>query len=174
MNAEIAHQHLLRSTLVLFPREMNSPEARAMILAICLQESDFEHRIQLIGNHRKWWESIKGPARGWPQFERIGIQGVLEHPATRDMARGACDVLGYPPDVATLHEAVAHNDILAVALARLALWRLPRPLPGKDYPDEAWSQYVEAWAPGKPKPDRWRPRYALAWRIVERSSWPRS
>ena len=169
MDAEIAHRYLLPATLTLYPQSFNTPEARANLLTIGLQESDFEHRIQLIGNHRHWWQSLTGPARSFWQFERIGIQGVLEHPATRDMARGACDVLGYPPDVATLHRAVAHNDILAVALARLALWRLPQPLAGRDDPDEGWRQYIEAWAPGKPKPERWGPRWALAWSIVERS-----
>lgn len=169
MNAEIAHKFLLQSTMALFPGDMNTKPARAMILAICLQESDFQHRIQLIGNHRRWWESLKGPARGYPQFERIGIQGVLEHPSTRGTAAALCEVLGYPVDVATLHRAVAHNDILAVAMARLALWRLPSPLPARDDPDEGWRQYIAAWAPGKPKPQRWRSRYALAWSIVEGS-----
>lgn len=166
MNTQIAHDMLLPACMAIFPSSFNSPQARAMILAICLQESDFQHRQQLIGNHRHWWESIKGPARGYAQFEMIGVSGVLEHPASRPIALSVLRTLGYPADVTTIHKALTHNDILMVAFARLALWRLPEKLPGYDEPGLAWAQYLAVWAPGKPKPERWKERFDHAWDIV--------
>jgi hypothetical protein len=164
-----AHSFLLPACLQLFPERFNTPEARAMLLAIALQESDFRHRQQLIGFHRNWWESLKGPAAGFWQFERIGIRGVLEHRTTGPMARTVLQTLGYPDDVETIHKAIIHNDILAVCLARLALFRVPEQLPGPDDAAEGWRQYVWAWRPGKPHPDRWAERYTLAWEIVTRA-----
>ena len=167
MDAEIAHRFLLPAAAQLFPAYLHTPEAQAMILAIALQESDFQSRQQLIGNHRNWWESVKGPARSYWQFELIGIQGVLEHPATRSMAISLCRRFGYPIEPQVIHQAVTHNDLLAAGFARLALYRLPQALPGRDNPDEGWRQYIEAWRPGKPKPERWASRYAEAWKVVD-------
>ncbi|MEX1197794.1 MAG: hypothetical protein WEB57_08055 [Pseudohongiellaceae bacterium] len=166
MDARLAHDILLPATLAMFPEHFSSRPARAMVLAIGLQESDYIHRRQLIGNHRNWWEVIKPPAKSFHQFEKVGIRGVVEHPATRRLAVEVCRLLGYPPDVNVLHAAVEHNDLLASAFARLALWRLPQPLPGPDDHQEAWAQYLEAWQPGKPKPERWQHRYQTAWDIV--------
>ncbi len=167
MDAQIAHRFLLPAAAELFPAELHTKEAQAMLLAIGMQESDFVHRQQLIGNHRKWWESIKGPARSYWQFEIIGIFGVLDHPATRAMALRLCQRLGYPPEPRVIHQAVTHNDLLAAGFARLALYRLPYPLPTRDQDENGWNQYIEAWRPGKPKPDRWPERFKRAWEIVD-------
>lgn len=169
MDASVAHGFLVSACLQLFPDRYNTPPARAMLLAIALQESDFIHRQQLIGNHRNWWESLKGPATSFWQFERIGIRGVLEHHTTGPLIREVLDTLGYPEDVGTIHTAVTHNDILAACFARLLLWQVPQALPGPDQASEAWRQYLRAWRPGKPRPERWQSRYHTAWNIVERS-----
>lgn len=146
----------VRPALRLLPARMDTPEAEAMLLAICAQESGWRHRRQM-----------GGPARGWPQFEISGVRGVLEHPASRDMAASVCAMLAYPTnDYPRLMEAIEHNDLLSVALARLALWRLPEPLAGPDDADEAWRQYLEAWRPGKPRPEKWVELYAEAWECV--------
>lgn len=170
MNAQIAHDFLLPACLSLFPAQYNTPAARAMMLAIALQESDFESRQQLIGHHRNWWQSLNGPAVSYWQFERIGIRGVLEHRSTGPLIRRVLSKLGYPDDVETIYKALIHNDILAVCFARLLLFRVPQALPaGPQEVNEAWRQYLWAWAPGKPKPERWPSRYALAWEIVARA-----
>ena len=64
-------------TMQLLPAKMDSPQARAMLKAIALQESRFEHRKQ-----------IGGPARGFWQFEQGGgVRGVLNHPYSREHIR---------------------------------------------------------------------------------------
>lgn len=166
MNPKAAHDFLIPACLSLFPSKYDSPQARAMLIAIALQESDFIHRQQLIGNHRHWWQSINGPARSFWQFERIGISGVLEHHTTGGLARRVLSTLGYPDDVNTIHKAVTHNDILAVCFARLLLWQLPQALPGRDQPALGYRQYLQAWRPGKPRPERWQSRFETAWSIV--------
>lgn len=167
MSPLIFDQYITTAALNLFDLKFSTPQAQAMILAIGLQESDFKHRRQLIGFHRNWWESLKGPAAGYFQFERIGIRGVLEHHTTGDMARTVLKILGYPEDVDAIHRGLVHNDMLAAAFARLALYRIPDRLPEKGEYVYAWQQYLEVWRPGKPHPDRWPERFADAWRIVE-------
>jgi hypothetical protein len=137
-----------------------------MILAIGLQESQFIHRQQLIGTSRHWWQSLKGPAVSFFQFERAGINGVLRHHASREMALVVLDLLGYPEDVSVLWRAMKHNDLLAACFARLALWRLPERLPMQDEHMKGWDQYIEAWRPGKPHPERWADNYLRAWDVV--------
>lgn len=144
----------------LLPPKMWSPEAEVMLLAIGLQESRFKYRVQLIGNHRNWWESLKGPARGFWQFERAGIYGVLNHHATQDFAYDVLGRLQYPTHVGTIHRALAHNDVLACCFARLLLWTLPGPLPkieatGYTPAQHAWDYYLEAWRPGRPHKASW-------------------
>lgn len=158
---------VLPAAMSVFPAHLSTPEAQALILAIGLQESDFEHRQQLIGNHRNWWESMKGPAVSFFQFERIGIAEVLRHHATSDDAFEFTQRLGYPTDVGTLWEALKHNDLLAAGFARLALRRVPEALPGPQDVDEGWKQYLQVWRPGKPRPERWHSRYRRAWGIVK-------
>lgn len=166
MNPRTAHDFLLPACLALFPEKYDSPAARAMLIAIALQESDFIHRQQLVGNHRHWWQSINGPARSYWQFEKMGIRGVLEHHTTGVLARRVLSTLGYPDDVNTIHKAVTHNDILAVCFARLLLWQLPQALPRREQPALGYRQYIQAWRPGKPRPERWQARFETAWSIV--------
>lgn len=168
MKPQVVYDFLLPAAMRLFPSQYSSPEAAAMLLAIGLQESDFRERQQLIGHHRTWWQSLTGPAVGYWQFERIGIRGVLGHAQTGPMARRVLEKLGYPDDVETIHKALIHNDLLAVAFARLLLFTVPEPLPTLRSPaDYAWGQYLWAWRPGKPKPDRWAARWNEAVMIVE-------
>lgn len=145
----------LPAGLDLLPARMDSREARAMLLACALQESGFRHRRQ-----------VGGPARGWWQFEPIGVRGVLEHPASRTTAERVCELLRYPPDPGALYEAIEHNDALACAFARLLLWRLPQRLPTRGESDYAWSQYIDCWRPGRPHRERWDDNYRAAWESV--------
>lgn len=152
----------------LLPAKMDSPEARAMLIAIALQESGLTARAQILEAGKPWWASRPGAARGLWQFERSGgVAGVLGHPATQPIAYPILDELLYPADAHTIHDALAHNDVLACVFARLLLYTLPRPLPKRGDEAESWRQYMSAWRPGKPHPGTWSANYAMAWQAVD-------
>lgn len=153
--------HVVRFTLPaafsLLPPAMDAQAARALLLAIALQESRCCHRRQ-----------IGGPARGLWQFERGGgVRGVLTHHASKAHAHDAMRALQYH-DVSmdTAFAAIEHNDTLAAVFARLLLWTLPEGLPSATEPGEGWRCYVRAWRPGKPHPDSWDRFYAEAWSLA--------
>lgn len=147
----------LDPALALLPVEMDSVRARAFVVAVCLQESQLQHRRQGGG----------GPARGYPQFEKAGILGVLTHHASKDSAADVCQALDIKPQVAPVYAAIEFNDVLASAFARLLVWTIPDPLPRRGQRDPSWHQYLAAWKPGKPRPDDWPENYTKAWDIVE-------
>lgn len=151
-------QHALPAALALLLDDMDSPAARAMVLAICWQESGFRARRQY-GN---------GPARGWAQFEMGGVEGVLEHPASRDHAAKLCRTLGYDSaDARAVHLAIEHNDVLALGFARLLLWTDPRALPqSSGEAPMGWLQYYACWRPGKPHESKWAESFARGWAAV--------
>jgi hypothetical protein len=127
-----------------------------MLVAIALQESRFEHRLQ-----------IRGPARGFWQFERAGgVAGVIRHPSTKGLIRGACERLHFSCTPEACHEAIAYNDTLACIFARLLLWTVPGPLPEINDANEAWDYYLDAWRPGKPHRETWDRLHATAVKIV--------
>lgn len=147
----------IRPGLKLLPPEMDTREAAAMLIAIGFQESRFEYRKQ-----------IRGPARGWWQFEKGGgVKGVLEHRSTRDIVIGVCGRLVIPPDPSICHGLIAYHDALACVFARLLLWTLPSRLPGPGEAEEGWRQYIAAWRPGKPHRATWNDFYDRAWSMVE-------
>ena len=150
---ELARNYILPAALSLLPPRMDTPLARQYVLAVCLQESRFEHRRQ-----------IRGPARGWAQFERGGVVGLIRHKATKDHLQAAVVALKYEPEMALddvgLHAAIEHNDVLALVLARLNLWWLPAPLAAD--PAGAWDQYIAAWRPGRPHREAWN----VCWRMA--------
>jgi len=146
-------EHIFPAAFSLLPEKMDTPEARAMLLAIGLQESRFEHRVQ-----------IRGPAHGYWQFERGGgVRGVLRHPASETHAKHVCSVLNYRSESDEVYRAIVDNDILACCFARLLLWTLPGSLPGAAESGEGWRQYIEAWRPGKPHRETWDGFYEQAW-----------
>lgn len=138
--------------LSLLPERMDSPAARAMIVAIALVESDLEHRRQK-----------NGPARSYVQFEQAGVAGVLMHPTTADLANAALSRMDYPGAVAAIHTAMEFDAVLACVFARLLLWTIPVRLPQPTETELSFKQYAASWRPGKPKPDRWPERYQRAW-----------
>ena len=150
---EMIRAYTLPAALSLLPPRMDTPLARRHVLAIALQESRFEHRRQ-----------IGGPARGFWQFERSGVLGLIRHPATAPHLKSAVVALKYDAEMATddvgLHAAIEHNDVLACVLARLNLWWLPSPLAADQ--DGAWGQYLSAWRPGRPRPESW----GVCWRLA--------
>lgn len=156
MTPELFIANALAPALRLLPPNMDTPAARAMVLAICLQESRLRHRKQ-----------IGGPARGYAQFEQGGgVRGVLSHPASAPHIRLILSILDYESNPEDCYLAIEHNDILAAAFARLLLWTLPGPLPARGDAEGGWSQYVAAWRPGKPHRGTWDVCYETGWAIA--------
>lgn len=154
----IIHDQIFPAAFTLLPTEMNTPKARALMLAIGLQESRFKHRRQL----------GPGPARGWWQFERGGgVKGVLTHAVTAPIITPIVKTFCYEPTPAVCHLAIEHNDVLACIFARLLLWTVPLPLPEPDEDAHAWAVYIEGWRPGKPHRPTWRRFFEQAWQIVD-------
>lgn len=156
-------RHTIPAALSLLPTEMDTPAARAMLVAIGLQESKFLFRRQ----------KDYGPARSFWQFEKGGVRGVLRHPSTRGHVIALLRALRYDHlvapatgQVANIHVALEHNDVLACAFARLNLWWLPTALPAREQSNVAWSQYLEAWRPGKPHVATWESFYSEAWERI--------
>lgn len=146
-------QTICTAAISLLPPKMDSREARAMLMAIGLQESRFMYRKQL-----------GGPARGFWQFEQGGgVRGVIEHAATGPLIRPLLDRMNYDQHPATAYSAIADNDVLACVFARLLLWTVPGPLPGPTESQRAWEYYIEGWRPGKPHRSTWDAFYAQAW-----------
>ena len=132
---------ILDPSLKLLPG-MDSPKARMMLLAIGLQESRFEHRRQ-----------IGGPARGFWQFESGGrVRGVLTHKASAYDAAKICHQRGVGSSTKEVYERLEHDDILACCFARLLLLTDPKPLPVIGDVDGSWAYYLRNWRPGKPHP----------------------
>lgn len=140
----------------LLPGRFASSEATVMLLAIGLQESAFEHRQQ-----------VGGPARGFWQFEqRGGVRGVLAHETTRLTARSVCLHRAVAPTESDVYMALGHDDMLACAMARLLLWTDAAPLPRIGSEQDAWRYYDRNWQPGKPHPDKWTGNYKQAVRAI--------
>lgn len=151
--------------LALLPAQMDSPEARVMLLAIGLQESRFMYRFQkLVGRPYE-----KGPARGFWQFERGsqtlggGVWGVVKHPASRFWLSHLCAKRGVPFDAPEIWGAIETDDVLAAGLARLLLFTDPKRLPAVGDVEGAWELYARrTWRPGKPHRETWDEFHAQA------------
>lgn len=126
----------------------HSVAAENLLLAIAVQESNVEYRYQVTTGN-----GYAGPARGWWQFESMGVRGVLEHPATAKRARKVCERLHVVADPIPVWRGIEGHDGLAVAFARLLLWSDSAPLPTDE--DGAWDYYLRNWRPGRPHRARW-------------------
>lgn len=139
------------------PSNMDSLPARAQLLSTALQESECKYRVQSNG----------GPAHGFLQFELGGgVIGVLTHNATKNLAAEACDWQQVERHSRAVYEAIVHNDVLAFIFGRLLLWTLPAALPERTESAKGWEQYLAAWRPGMPHPEKWPANFAAAWEVV--------
>jgi len=139
--------------LALLPPVMDRPQARVMLLTIGQQESRFTDRVQKGG----------GPAHGFWQFESGGgVKGVMTHADSQALAQQVCVARGVPFERAQVYAALATDDILAAAFARLLLWTDPRALPGRDDAQGGWDLYARVWRPGRPHRETWNAFYAKA------------
>lgn len=130
-----------------------SPNVRVGLAAIAGQESGWTRREQANG----------GPARGLWQFERGGgVRGVLYDDACRAMALRACADRHVIPDAAAVWSALARDDMLALAWARLLLWSDKRPCPDDNDEDGWWEYYLANWRPGEPRDADWPAIFTMA------------
>lgn len=145
-------EHAIRPAFELLPEAMRTFDAARMVLAICVQESGLRTRWQITDVDRP---EVKGRARGFAQFEPGGVVGVVFHQASRFWLHGVCKARCVPFDPDAIYAALEHDDVLAMALARLLLFTDRRPIPHANECASAWDMYVSIWKPGKPHPDRW-------------------
>ncbi len=138
-------------------RDLGGAQAEVMLLAIAGQESNLEHRFQ-----------ISGPARGYWQFERGGgLKGVLMHKATARIMDAALKELGIwghggIDSDGDAWDALPHSELLQVVAARCLLYTDPQPLPEVGDEQLAWAYYLRNWRPGKPHSDAWTTHYRAA------------
>ncbi len=131
--------------------------ARVLLMAIAGQESAWEHRRQ-----------IGGPARSFWQFEEGGgVSGVFHHRASAVPIRRVCEALYVPPNVSTVYEAMAWHDVLAACMARLLLFTDAFPLPDVGDVQSGWAYYLRTWRPGMPHQETWAGRYGTAVGVVK-------
>jgi len=142
--------------LGMLPASMDTPEARALLIAIALQESGLVKRRQLGG----------GPGRSFFQFEKVGVRALLKHERSKTHLRDLCTALDVNPNYITIHRALEFADLLAVGCARLLLWTDPHPLPAARAPEDAWAIYRRCWNPGRPRRETWDAHYAVAWHVI--------
>lgn len=152
---------VIPAAFALLPAPMRSDKATAFLLAIGLQESEFETRHQ----------GSSGPARGFWQFEISGTRAVLDHPQTIVPIASVLETLRYPSTLepVDVFAALTDQDVLAACFARCLLWTLPESLPGPEEAPLAWRQYRRTWRPGKPRPETWQGNYTAAWALVHAS-----
>ena len=167
MTPELLLKTAIIPALGMLDSTLDTPAARALLIAIALQESGLKARRQILEAGKPWWESKPGAANSFWQFERDGgVRGVLRHPGASAIVLPVLADLLYPPDPYAVHEAIIHNDVLACVLARALLYSVPDALPGLHETAKSWDYYVGAWRPGKPHPEVWPENYRIAWEAV--------
>ncbi|CAB3737224.1 hypothetical protein ACOTFH_21995 [Achromobacter xylosoxidans] len=147
-------ERAIEPALALLPARMDTPASRVMLLAIGLQESRFEHRRQIGGPARGFWQFEKGS-----RASRGGVWGVCLHPASKGHLAVLCKARSVACDPDAIYAALEYDDVLAAGVARLLLWTDPKALPTIGDADAGWALYLRTWRPGKPKPDSWPDLY---------------
>jgi hypothetical protein len=161
MSPEVCLTQVIVPALSLFPKYMDSPEARVVLVAIALQETGLRSRWQILN------DGGKGPARGLWQFERGGVAGVHRHHSTHEHLRLLCRDVDCNFEPSAILAMLEHNDQLAAGVARLLLYSDAYPLPRVDDADGAWNLYAErTWRPGKPHAHTWKANHAKACEVV--------
>lgn len=146
----------INESYTLLPPTLDTKWARVNQAAIGFQESDGYHtRMQYAG----------GPARSYWQFEIGGIRGVMTHAASIRLAIQVCDARGVEFNSTKIHAAMATDDVLGAAFARLLMLTDPFKLPENQA--DAWTMYAKRlWRPGKPHPEKWPKSWAFGLSVV--------
>lgn len=142
--------NIIQPAVKLLPA-LDSYRSRVMLLTIGQTESAFIYRRQ-----------IRGPARGFWQFEKIAVLDVLTRRATSCLAQAVCAHRGVEDDPTRVYAALEKDDILACAFARLLLYTDRKALPSLADSEGAYKYYIRVWKPGKPHPDKWNAFHKLA------------
>lgn len=145
------------AAFLLLPAKMDSRAARVIHAAIGYQETKYLTRVQY-GN---------GPARGYWQMEKGGgVKGVMQFGGqVGDLALKVCEARNVPFQRDLVWAAMAEDDVLAAAFARLLMYTDASPLPSNQ--QEAWRMYANrVWNPGKPHPDEWPASWAFGLECV--------
>lgn len=142
----------------LLPLEMDTDLARLQVFATGIQESNFEVRRQ----------ANNGPAVGFFQFERVGIQGVMEHKKSGPLLRKLCEKFDVVFNVEHIWTALQspRYDALAICIARLNYWISPLAMPSAGNMKQAWEMYQKTWRPGKPHSEKWIESYWRAYGAI--------
>jgi hypothetical protein len=162
------YTHTLPAALSLLPGKMDSPQARAQMMAIGLHESGFVARQQ--GGTKK--KPGEGPAKSFWQFEKNGgVAECLTDPIIKPILLPILDLLGYPRwTAADIHEAMEHNDTVAAVMTRLLLWKDPRTMAESNEPQKGYVIYLARWRPNPDAAKRhapeWPGHFKSAWEIV--------
>lgn len=129
---------------------INSHAAQRFLLTIAMQESGLRHRRQVSTGGAE-----NGPAASFWQGEKGGglCAGVITHHVTAPIMRAVCANYNVSPDPLSIWEAIRYNDIVAASAARLLIHTLPQKLP--ETAADGWKQYLDAWRPGRPRPETW-------------------
>lgn len=136
----------------------SSPDAKRFLLAVAIQESDLQHRYQVLAG------GAPGPARSWWQGEQTG--GMIRVLTSSSVASGIrakaaalCAAAQVRPEPAAVWRAIEGHDRLAYGLARLLLFSDPYQVPAAQ--ESAWACYAHRlWRPGKPNLGRWLDAWA--------------
>lgn len=141
----------------LLPGKLDSKQVRIQHAAIGFQESGFLARRQVITVTRdgKKQNVPEGPAVSFWQFERGGINGVINfyRNDVQKWARAVCQARGVPFELEAVWSAMQTDDVLGAAFARLLMFTDAAPVPTT--PVDGWLMYLRTWRPGRPHPDKW-------------------
>lgn len=161
---ELLRNNIIPAALSLLPEKMDSPEARAILVAIALQETALRHRYQ-VGVPEQGLREGKFGFGLW-QFELPQVGLILRHDVVGPLARNVLKALVYDPGDPPherIHAAMEHNDILQAAFSRLLLWPDAAPLPKRDDVQGSLATYLRVWRPGRARPEIWPANWAAAW-----------
>lgn len=145
------------------PDKMKSDDATRFLLTIGLEESNLEHRWQVVNPRQP---NIMGPARSFWQFEVGGLRGVFNHRASGAHARNVAREYGVKTEAQEVHEVMhlAKFDGLSAAMARLLCWTDPKAVPKTA--QEAVDRYLWLWRPGAYARGNAKTKAAIEKRII--------
>lgn len=147
----------------LLPGKLDSKQVRIQHAAIGFQESGFLARRQVITVTRdgKKQNVPEGPAVSFWQFERGGINGVMNfyRNDVKSWARAVCQARGVPFEIEAVWSAMQTDDVLGAAFCRLLMYTDAYPVPKTE--KEGWSMYLRTWRPGRPHPEYWPQAWAF-------------
>ena len=158
---QLLHSDVRPALLRMFPQfQGRTPEC--MLLTIAGQETNLAYVYQMDSQGKP----IQTLARGLWQFELVGVEGCLNHPANGWLAPflEQNGFAGLTPEM--IHWALPASTSLATWLARANLWwyaeDLIEPIADYDHAEAAWQQYLDIWRPGKPHRETWDAHWLAA------------